>query len=69
MRDEREAHEGDDTCTRIADSLHCTAEPAQHCKAITLQKSRALSGSGRPLRDNELDGNNELGLTHLKSQM
>ena len=40
MRDEREAHEGDDTCTHIADLLHCTAEPAQHCKAITLQKKQ-----------------------------
>ena len=69
MRGGREAHEGDDICTRIADSLQRTAEPAQQCKAITLQKCRALSGSGRPLRDNELDRNNELGLTHLKSQV
>ena len=65
----REAHEGDDACTCIADLLHCIAKLAQHRKAITLQKSGALSRSGRPLRDNDLDGNNELGLTHLKSQV
>lgn len=69
MRGGREAHERDDICTCIADMLHCTAKPAQYHKAITLQKVGALSRSGRPLRDNDLDGNNELGLTHLKSQV
>ena len=29
--------EGGDICIHVADSLSCTAETIQHCKAITLQ--------------------------------
>lgn len=32
-----ETQEGGDICTHIADWLHCTAETAQHCKAVIFQ--------------------------------
>ena len=32
----REVQEGGDIGIHIADSLHCTAEVTQHCKAIIL---------------------------------
>ena len=34
---EREAREGGDVCTHIADSRRVQQRPTQHCKAIILQ--------------------------------
>ena len=33
-----EVQKGEDTCTCVADSLHCAAELTQHCKATILQQ-------------------------------
>lgn len=33
----RGVQEEEDTCIRIADALHCTAETNKHCNAIIVQ--------------------------------